>query len=568
MTAIFKYNTDKIKIMKKIIINFLLFVVILHAVSAETKIFSGTVITDSEKIADGYKFSFEYDESSKKAFATTPSTNMIIDYGACKSNNIFRICINSANFSHRNITTYKSYYELKVDIYKLTGSLSATMEATSTKLIQQEQTNVTITITNPTNLDVTDIDLSFDQSNFSVIEAKGCTLSGGKVSWKGSLKPNYDKECIVVMAAPQKDGTYTISGKLSYLNGFDKETKTLDSLPITVLPKQLKFIGIISNDTDFSRLEVGDSFHLNASIQNINDLENLYVKAAVSIPSNAILLKDLQFFDKNGGMLERNFVLKPRQFFNYSIYLKATVNGSGRLVNSFDYEIKNLRESIENLTMVESTEPKPIADIIPEYNAIVPGQKFIIVAKLSNPSRKYSFTQITSRLDVPFSDEIVQKLDRLAPNQSYVMISKVFLLPMDAELQGEELKITMNTEYTLGEVSKLINASVDIAVNRTLNSNSAPESPDLNEVAKKNPEFNEAQQQASTEPEADSAKPAEAQAPLEIKDSIDSAKTDFSSPKIWIILASIFALIFVVPALIYSARKKKPAQPPLNPPRI
>src|SRR3989338_6287110 len=151
--------------MKKIIIFLLLFAVIIHSVSAETGIFSGTVITGSEKTADGYTFSFEYDESANKAFATTPSTNLIIDNGACKSNDIFRICINSANFSYRNITTYKSYYELKIDIYKLTGSLSAYMGATSTKLLQQEQTNVTITITNPTNLDVTDIDFSFDQSN-------------------------------------------------------------------------------------------------------------------------------------------------------------------------------------------------------------------------------------------------------------------------------------------------------------------------------------------------------------------------------------------------------------------
>ena len=555
--------------MKKIIIFLLLFAVILYAVSAETGIFSGTVITGSEKTADGYTFSFEYDESANKAFATTPSTNLIIDNGACKSNDIFRICINSANFSYRNITTYKSYYELKIDIYKLTGSLSASMGATSTKLLQQEQTNVTITITNPTNLDVTDIDFSFDQSNFSVIGAKGCTLSGGKVSWKGSLKPNYDRECTVVMVAPQKQGTYTISGKLSYLNGFEKETKTMDSLPITVLPKQLKFIGVVSNDTDFSKLEVGDSFHLNASIQNLNDLENLYMEATVFIPSNTILLKDLQFFDKNGGILERKFVLKPRQFFNYSIYLKATGQGSGRLVNSFDYEIKNLKETVENLIMVESTEPKPIIELIPEYNSIVPGQKFIVVVKLSNPSRKYYFTQITSRLDVPFSDEITQKLEKLAPNQSYVIISKVFLLPMDSELQGNELKITMNTEYTLGEASKLINASVNIAVNRTEKGSSAPEStPDLNEVAEKNPEFNEAQQQANAEPKTDSSQSAETQTPLEIKDSITSAKTGLSTPKIWIILASIFALLFVVPALVYNARKKKLAQPPLNPPRI
>src|SRR3989338_3791803 len=92
---------------------------------AETKIYSGNVMTDTEKAIEGGIFKFSYDEYANKVFVQTPTTNLIIDNGACKPNAVFKVCINRANFSYKNITTYQSYYELNVDIYKMTGSLTA-----------------------------------------------------------------------------------------------------------------------------------------------------------------------------------------------------------------------------------------------------------------------------------------------------------------------------------------------------------------------------------------------------------------------------------------------------------
>ena len=40
----------------------------LQVAYAETKIFSGKVITDTDKVIDGSTFRFTYDENSKKAF--------------------------------------------------------------------------------------------------------------------------------------------------------------------------------------------------------------------------------------------------------------------------------------------------------------------------------------------------------------------------------------------------------------------------------------------------------------------------------------------------------------------
>ncbi|MBI3034878.1 hypothetical protein HYY71_01015, partial [Candidatus Woesearchaeota archaeon] len=118
--------------MKNLIVFILMFILILQIAHAETKIFSGVVTTDSDQAIDGSTFRFKYDENSNKAFVDTPAGGLIVENGACKPNNVFRVCINRANFSYKNITTYVFYYDIDATIYKLTGSLSASSKAALT----------------------------------------------------------------------------------------------------------------------------------------------------------------------------------------------------------------------------------------------------------------------------------------------------------------------------------------------------------------------------------------------------------------------------------------------------
>src|SRR3989338_6609077 len=176
---------------------------------AETQIFSGKVITGSDKTIDGGIFRFTYDENSKKAFVQTPAGGLIVDNGACKPNNVFRVCINRANFSYKNITSYAYYYEVDTTIYKLTGSLSTTSAAKLASLLQNEPTELSVTITNPTDFDISSIVFSYNLENFSIIETKGCELNDNVMQWKGSLQPKYDKTCTATISAG-KEGTYSL----------------------------------------------------------------------------------------------------------------------------------------------------------------------------------------------------------------------------------------------------------------------------------------------------------------------------------------------------------------------
>src|SRR3989338_11560569 len=358
--------------MRVLIIVLMLFLA-LQVAYAETQIFSGKVITGADKEINGGVFRFTYDENSKKAFVQTPAGGLIVDNGACKPNNIFRVCINSANFSHKNITTYVYYYEIDATIYKLTGSLSASSKATLSSLLQGEPTDLEVTITNPTDFEITGIVFSYDLAPFYIIEAKGCELNGKRLIWEGSLNPKYDKTCTAKIST-DKDGKYNLAGNLSYFNGYDTEKIMTNASVITVLPKQLKVSYFMDKD-----IVVGEPFYINISLQNLHASEEIRASVAIVLPGHVSLIKDKPAFDKDGRTLRRSsFLLKPGKSMNYSLYLEKNSQGTEPINYKFEYSIKGISDVIENSTFVdkiiappkiEAAEPKIETQKIQEQNA-------------------------------------------------------------------------------------------------------------------------------------------------------------------------------------------------------
>ena len=346
--------------MKRLLISIFMLFLIIPISYAETKIFSGKVVTGADKTIDGGTFRFTYDENTKKAFVQTPAGGLIVESGACKPNNVFRVCINRANFSHKDIATYVYYYEIDTTIYKLTGSLSTTSSAKMTSLLQNEPTELKVTITNPTDFDISSIVFNYNLANFSAAEAKGCELNGNILEWKGSLQPKYDKTCTATIYS-DKGGKYSLSGNLSYFNGYETEKKTTDALSITVLPKQLK----VSQTLD-KNIEVKKPFYLNISLQNIHSSEEISGFSTVTLPSHVSLIKDIPAFEKNARVLKHGLTLKPNAGINYSLYLEKTSDGQQPISLSFVYTIKGMKEEIENRTFVDAIVSEPIKAPVPE----------------------------------------------------------------------------------------------------------------------------------------------------------------------------------------------------------
>lgn len=446
--------------MKKIM--FLVILIIFSPIAiAETEIFKGKVITDTDKLIDQKIFRFSYDERSDKIFAQTHTTSLIVENGQCKSNAAFRVCINSANFSHKNITTYQYYYHLDVIIYKLTGSLSTTSEVTSKTLLQNEPTELKITITNPTDFEITNIVFNQDLTPFIIKEAKVCATDGNQIKWQGSLKSRYDVACTATISA-EKEGMYNLAGNLTYFNGFENE-KRITNFTITILPKQLKLSQIIDKN-----IEVKQPFYINMSLQNIHKTEKIEASLSIEVTNNMILFKEPPGFVKEANVLKRSLVFEPSSMLNYSLYLEALSEGNNLIKHSIEYTIKNIRDVLENTTFINSTEPKPILNFSTEYAEVTAGQKFIVIAKIKNPSRVHNLNDIKASLNVPYNNKLEQGADKLKPNETYTIISNTFVIPNDADLGLESgnktSKLNLSVEYKFNEAIKSLNNSLEIVI--------------------------------------------------------------------------------------------------------
>lgn len=451
--------------MPKSKIIFFVFILFLPIALAETQIFSGTAITDTDKVIDGNVFRFTYEPESNKVFVQTPSSALIVENGACKSNNIFRVCISRANFSYKNITTYVYYYEIGATIYKLTGSLSASGKAAPSALLQGEPSELTITISNPTDFEITNIAYIEDFTPFSVKDAKGCTSEGTQISWKGSLQSRYDKTCTALIAAG-KEGAYSLSGNLSYYNGFENEKKSTDAVLVTVLPKQLKSSQI--TDKDF---ESRQPFYFNISLQNINPDEKIEASASVELPGSIALLKDVSGFGKGpapGNLLKRTLIIEPGFIANYSFYLKALSEGKSPIRQRIGYKIKGISDFIENETVVNPQEPALSINLSAEYAELMPGQRFIVAAKIRNPGKFNDMTDIKARLDAPYNNEILQNLSRLMPNETYNIISNTLVLPNNAaegfSAGNKTIKLNLGVAYKLDGINKSADKSLELKI--------------------------------------------------------------------------------------------------------
>ncbi len=526
--------------MKKYLIYFSILVFLIQIAYADTQIFSGKVITDQDKVIEDGIFRFKYDEPANKVYAITPSTSMIIDVGACKNNDLFRICVTNATYYDKNITTYVYYYEVVLTVYKLTGSLSPTSIVDSNTLLPNEPTIFKITINNPTDFDIRKIIYKEDFYPFQISEVTGCSSSNTQILWEGTLKPRYDKICTAKLITDTA-GTYILKGNLSYFNGYETKNETTDSVSITVLPKQLKVIRKIDNNT-----EINQPFYINYSVQNVHQTEKIESSMALEASSNIKIIEFKPYLNRYGNTLTQTLLLDPGKAFNFSLYLEQISAGDALIKEKYPYSIKTAFDTIENYTIISAPEVRPNVEFISEFLEVKPDQKFIVAAKLSNPSKIYELTDIEATLNAPPSDKVIRTLSKLLPNQNYTIISSILTAPQDS------FKLDLSIKYTFNGAANYVNSSSEIKVKQeqeNISVETTTETPSIETIS----EQNETQTQINETIE-------------EVTDVIQDIittkpKIDFSDKRVLVFIGIISILVFVLPISIIiirrSIKKKK-----------
>jgi len=547
--------------MKKSLMFLLIVFIIIPVAFAETSIFSDNVITDSYlNLAEG-TFRFTYDAEGNQTFVMTPTINMIIQNGECKSNGVFKVCINSADYYDRNITTYINYYTINADIYKETGSLSAASTATLNTLLQKESTSIKIVISNPTDLEVSKISYAEDFYPFSIIDVAGCRIEGTVMKWNGSLQPKYTQTCTAILFAPEQSGIKSIAGTLSYYNGFNTETVSTDTLSITVLPKQLRI-----DESSDSESEMDKPFYINLSLSNINSDQSLDVSMIIYLSNNFVVVKKTAELAKSGNELGYSARMQPGKVANFSMYLKPTSVGNFSISRKFTYIIKNMQDTIENATYISVLDPAPVIDLASEYGEVSPGQRFIVSAKLTNPSVIYTLEDIQAKLSIPYLNGVSQNLKQLGPNESYTIISNTFTLP-DAGYPQDYLKINLEVAYTLNDIQRTLNKFIEVKIKQKNEVNNSVSSTNLTASAAQTQAVTSQNQNLSPSPQqTQQSVPQVPTTPppqvTEEKLNLPKPKLDFSDRRVIIILGVLFALLFIVPSVIYKIKKNRKQNPP------
>lgn len=297
-------------------------------------------------------------------------------------------------------------------------------------------------------------------------------------------------------------------------------------------------------------------------MQNINSKEKLEGSLAYEFPGNINIIKMPSGFAKDFNTAKKSLALDAGSILNFSFYLEPASEGKHPIQEKYKYSIKNVDYLFENTTYIDSIEPKPIIELISEYTQIKPGQKFIIVVKLKNPSKFYDLANIKASLNVPYNNEVIQSLFKLTTNQSYTIISNTFIAPQYLSQETDTLNINLLVEYSLNELPKSINKSLALKVGSQL-----PQQP-----ATSQPQPAANQSEAATETQAAPAAQQEtlnqsqqASAPAEIiEETLQTKKfkVDFSDKMLWVFVGIILIIVFVLPVVIYLIRKGK--KPPIQ----
>ncbi len=410
-------------------------------VKGEKEVFSGAVLTGKGISIDNKTFTFLYDLNSEKIFVDAPASGVIISRGECDKRDAYKICIDRANFSSRNYTTYVDTYELGVRVYKITPEIVVNRTASIGELLQGEKSIVSVTIENPSDFEVESIEYREDFSKFDISELEGCEIRDGVVYWKGFLRPKNVKKCSFKIAAYKKMAAEMVAN-LSYNDGFSTIYAQSSVLGISVKDKQLKV-----STYKPSVLEPLIIFQYSMLLENLNTGESISVQSSSLLPSYLKVKKKPDEFWAEGNNIRANINLKPGEKKNLTLTIEPGAAGDMPIKHRFRYAINNLEDEMEYEDGVLIKDIKPEIALILSSEAPKPGEKFVAAVDLKNPSIYHDLKNIKAELASEFSETLSSELKTLKRNESYRIISNTLIAPNGIDKRQYPLNLTVFYDF-------------------------------------------------------------------------------------------------------------------------
>ena len=137
------------------------------------------------------------------------------------------------------------------------------------------------------------------------------------------------------------------------------------------------------------------------------------------------------------------------------------------ITKRFAYVIMGVEDAIEDKTLIGLLEQKPIIDFTSESAEVSPGQKFVVIAKIKNPSLIYEMKDINADLYATYNNKTGQKLSKLNPGQEYAIINNTLTAPSNEDLAksgNKTIKLKLNIEYNSKNATKSLESTLELKI--------------------------------------------------------------------------------------------------------
>ena len=327
-------------------------------ISAETKIFSGTVTGTSRLNISSQIFEFRILESA--ALVSIGSTGSIVREGDCEIDKGYKACIDSIKFSYKNLSTYEYVYEAAATIYESKPSIKLLKTFSSDELLVGEEASAELTIKNEGSIGADGLAvIESYPAEIQVFDVSTCKSGSNAIQYNGKIGAGQDIICKYKIRALSPI-TYKSAANASYSGASGSGSATY-SYEIKVLNYSL----LPSLYIKPRAIESGDEFSAVLSLENINEEEAVTVTSlTLKMPQGIKLLSKPSGMNFNNNMLSWNGALEPNELLNLTLKLKAERTGPKEFELDYSFREKSFFRTLEKKFSINVTCGCPVLNYI------------------------------------------------------------------------------------------------------------------------------------------------------------------------------------------------------------
>ncbi len=398
----------------------------------EESVYSGTVKDGQVVEVSGKNFEFRVDSVSSKAIVSIDSSGFIIKSNECRIKDSFDVCIKNISFSHRDLAAYIDIYQAEVEIYRIKSNVDVTHTIDKSSILIDEEAAAEFSVENTADVVAKDFSATIAlPDSVAITQTEGCKKSFDSITFREDIHPKQVKKCTYKIKGLFGD-EFELTADASYFDGVETVSVDPDPLSVKVYNHSLK----ISSELDKSKFDIDEGLNLTINVENINDQYELAVTAFnIKIPGNILIIKKPKDMAKNNQVLSWSGNLIPKEKKSFVAELQARRTGNYTVAAEASYKISKFLRGADHKSQIEVSCDCPY--IFKEWSPenYGPGEKILMSAFLVNPGNIHSFSniKIAYSTNIPGFQDFSASHAEINPKENIKIFSSSFAAPESNE---------------------------------------------------------------------------------------------------------------------------------------